>query len=293
MSKIILTIIILSLSISFYGCNGKHSEIQAKSAESTNANSQTDANVRNSNEPLIQNVNYSDCFNKLQGCCIFYNSELNEYKVYNETESKERYSPCSTFKIIATMLGLEKGVIVDENSKMKYNGSTYPIDLWNEDLTLKDAFQTSCVWYFKQVIDKVGQDEVKKKLKEIGYGNCDISKWDGSGLNPTADTNGFWLESSLKVSPQEQVEVLAKIFNGQIAVSDNTLSLLKSIMLVNNEEDISLYGKTGTGKNNAWFIGFFETEEQRWYFAINLQDANNVTGKNAQEILTSIIKEHF
>lgn len=295
MDKIISYIIILCLTLPLYGCNSKPSEVQQESAEGKKIHSQTDdsRNGSTQNDPLIQNMDFSDCFNNLQGSCVFYNSELNEYRIYNQAESENQYSPCSTFKIIASMLGVEAGVLVNENSKMKYNGSTYPIDSWNKDLTLKEAFQSSCVWYFKQVIDKVGENEVKKKLTELDYGNCDVSEWDGSALNPTPDTNGFWLESSLKISPKEQVDVLSKIFDGHITVSESTLSLLKQLMLVDNDEGISLYGKTGTGKNNAWFVGFFEDQKQRWYFTVNLQDENNVSGNNAKEIVTDIIEEHF
>ena len=70
---------------------------------------------------------------------------------------------------------------------MEYNGTQYPIDEWNSDLRLQEAFQTSCIWYFRKVIDKVGKDEVQKELDTLVYGNCDISEWEGSNCNPLAD----------------------------------------------------------------------------------------------------------
>ena len=38
----------------------------------------------------------------------------------------------------------------------------YPFDMWNKDMNLNEAFQTSCVWYFRQVIDNIGQEKLKR-----------------------------------------------------------------------------------------------------------------------------------
>ena len=84
-------------------------------------------------------------------------------------------------------------VIKDEESKMNYTGEQYAVSDWNADLTLKEAFQMSCIWYFRQVIDAVGQDEMEKELDNISYGNCDVSEWSGSNINPKEELNGFWL----------------------------------------------------------------------------------------------------
>ena len=44
---------------------------------------------------------------------------------------------------------------------MNYNGTQYPNLEWNKNLTLKEAFQTSCIWYFRQVINAVGKMKFK------------------------------------------------------------------------------------------------------------------------------------
>ena len=106
-----------------------------------------------------------------------YDFNNNEYFVYNEAVAKEQYSPLSTFKIVSTLIGLKNGVIIDENSKMNYDGEIYPTDAWNENLSLSEAFRTSCIWYFRQVVDRVGMNEVQKELVELEYGNCDVSEW--------------------------------------------------------------------------------------------------------------------
>ncbi len=193
-------------------------------------------------------------------------------------------------------MGLENGVIHSVESTMDYDGTTYPIDTWNKDLGLKDAFQASCIWYFRKVIDQVGQDEVQKEIDELQYGNCDINEWEGSTINPLPDLNGFWLESSLKITPKEQVETLANIFNGETKYSEQNIEILKEIMLVDKIGSVSIYGKTGSGKsNNAWFVGMIEKDTQRYYLAIHLNDENSkeVSGPKAKEIALNIINEYY
>lgn len=69
----------------------------------------------------------------------------------------------------------------------------------------------------------------QKKLEEIKYGNCDISNWEGSDINPYKELNGFWLDSSLKISPFEQVKVLAKIFEGESSYDKKSIEILKKL----------------------------------------------------------------
>ena len=73
---------------------------------------------------------------------------------------------------------------------------------------------------------------------------------------------GFWIESSLMISPKEQVEVMEHIFGKESNYSEETQNTLKQVMLLSEVDstDISIYGKTGMGKVDgivvdAWFTG--------------------------------------
>lgn len=41
------------------------------------------------------------------------------------------------------------------------------------------AFRESCVWYFREVTDEIGQKRMQRELDRLAYGNCDISDWEG------------------------------------------------------------------------------------------------------------------
>lgn len=178
---------------------------------------------------------------------------------------------------------------------MGYDGTDYGNSDWNGDLTLEEAFQKSCIWYFREVIDSVGKDKIQEELRGLQYGNCDISEWNGSNINPMEKINGFWLDSSLKISPLEQVKVLARIFEGQSDYGSDNIEILKGIMLVDENDTQKVYGKTGTsGNGEAWFVGFSESNGERKYFAIYLNDSGQreqVSGSKAKEIALDILKK--
>lgn len=244
-------------------------------------------------EAVMKNADYSAEFDGVSGCAVIYHPQDHLFKVYNREMSEKQASPCSTFKIISALMGLKNHVIEDENSTMNYDGTQYPSADWNGHLSLQQAFGTSCIWYFRQVIDAVGQDEVKRELEQLKYGNCDIDQWEGSDVNPLPDLNGFWLESSLEISPMEQVRVIADIFEGNSIYDRKDINVLKKIMQM--EDGGSIYGKTGTGADGeSWFVGFEERGDRNVYFAVYLNDAQNrerVSGVRAKEIAQSIVSQ--
>lgn len=122
-------------------------------------------------------IDLSGAFQEINGCAVIYSPVQEEYSFFNEDMCRQEVSPYSTFKIISALLGLQKGVIVDESSTMGYDGMDYGNAEWNGDLTLEEAFQNSCIWYFREVIDLVGKNKMQEELKNLQYGNCDISEW--------------------------------------------------------------------------------------------------------------------
>ncbi|MDF2948534.1 MAG: serine hydrolase [Sedimentibacter sp.] len=317
LNKSIFSILAILLCISFIGCN-KANENNNKKPENINTATVSPASVADqdttigkyatSNEvqvtekaPEVKDVDYSDCFNGIEGCAVFFNSNTNTYMMYNKKLCEKRTSPCSTFKIIATIMGLDKGIITSVDTTMGYDGTIYSTEKWNKNLSLKDAFKESCVWYFRKVIDKVGQSNVQSYLDKLKYGNCDISEWDGSGINSLPELNGFWLESSLEISPKEQVNILASLFSGKTDCSEQNINILKEVMLTQKIGSVSVYGKTGTGQNyktkhrdNGWFVGMFENSDESYYFAVHLNDdSKEVSGPMAKEIALDIINQYY
>lgn len=294
-------IVIVLLSVMLAGCSKMNSEqqqdnaITAEQQTEENQSIQSTETVKENETPIVTDniVDYSDYFQGISGCAVMYNESSDTYFLYGKEKCEKQVSPLSTFKIISALAGLENNVLENQTSTMEYSGVKYPIGTWNSNLTLKEAFETSCVWYFRQVVDMVGQENIHAMLKEIQYGNCDISEWNGSETNSLPELNGFWLESSLEISPKQQVVTLNYIFSSENNFNADNLEELKSIMYIAEFDNGCLYGKTGSGTDGkAWFVGYIEKSDNKIYFAIYLDDMQNrevVSGNKAKEIAISIL----
>lgn len=255
-------------------------------------------------EPIITETDWSDYFEGINGAAVIYNPTGNSYQIYNQELALTQRSPCSTFKIISSLIALENGIIEPDNSTRTWSGEIFWNEEWNRDIDFSDAFHVSCVWYFREVIDEIGKDTMQEGLKKLEYGNCDISDWAGrlNTNNNNSVLTGFWIESSLLISPKEQTEVMQRIFGVNSDYSEKTLEQLKQVMLLpeQNETDISIYGKTGMGKAygivvDSWYTGFADTTDNRIYFCVYLgeTDNQNVSSAKAREIAIKIVSDYL
>lgn len=250
-------------------------------------------------QPRMETVDWSDYFCGLNGAAVLYDPRAAQYAIYNRELAESRRSPCSTFKIVSALMGMEAGVIPEGDSTRKWSGETFWNQEWNQDIDFENAFRTSCIWYFREVIDELGPDTVQRELNRLEYGNCDISDWEGAlnTSNNKAALRGFWVESSLKITPLEQVRVMERIFGEASAYAPMTLARLKGAMRQERSGDSGylIYGKTGMGKADgevvdAWFTGFAETPDGPVYFCVYLgaAEGQEVSGVRAREIAAKL-----
>ena len=255
-------------------------------------------------EPIIVEVDWSNYFDGINGAAVIYDPIENCYQIYNQELALTQRSPCSTFKIISSLIALENGIIEPDDSTRTWSGEIFWNEEWNKDIDFSDAFHASCVWYFREVIDEIGKDMIQEELNRLEYGNCDISDWDGrlntNNSNPVL--TGFWIESSLLISPKEQVEVMERIFGDHTDYSEETLYQLKQVMLLSEEIEagILIYGKTGMGKADgivvdSWYTGFADIADKRIYFCVYLgeTDNKNVSSAKAREIAIKIVSDNL
>lgn len=186
-------------------------------------------------------------------------------------------------------MGLSQNVVTLADSKLGYDGTIHWREEWNKDITFKEAFEESCVWYYEKIMDSLDKEYVQNTLTDLKYGNSDISAWNEEGHN------SFWLSSSLIISPLEQVKVLETIFEGKSSFEPKDVDLVKDFMLVESNENYSVYGKTGSAKHtNAWFTGLIEKNDKRTYFAVRIDDeSQKLAGSVAKSIALNIIKQHY
>ena len=253
-------------------------------------------------DPVVIEADWTHYFNGFNGAAVIYDAPAMQYTVYNMELARTRRSPCSTFKIVSSLIALENGMIDPEHSTHTWSGEIFWNEKWNGDIDFEEAFRESCVWYFREVADEIGQELMQDELNKLMYGNCDISDWEGrlNTNNNNRVLTGFWLESSLLISPKEQTEVLERIFGGESVYFEETQDALKRVMLAEqNETECSLYGKTGMGMDHgavvdAWYAGFAQGEEGNIYFCVYLGRAEdkNVSSAEAKNIAIRLVADY-
>lgn len=232
----------------------------------------------------VEAMDLSSYFKGTDGTFVLYDTVSDQYQIYNQELSTKRISPDSTFKIYSGLFALEEDIIHYDASGQKWDGTTYSFDTWNKDQTLATAMQNSVNWYFQNLDIQLGYQKLYSYYKKISYGNCDL----------TAGINYYWAESSLKISPVEQVMLLSNLLENKWAFEEENVQAIKNSLFISDTAIGRLYGKTGTGvvngqSSNGWFIGFLERGERVYCFATNLQNADNATGSNASEITVEIL----
>ena len=157
-------------------------------------------------------------------------------------------SPFSTFKIWNTAIALDVGVIPDLSFRLDWDAEKYP-----------------AVWFFREVALRIGPERMGAALRSIGYGNADIS----GGIDR------FWINSSLRITAEDQVERLSDLIEGRTSLSSRTAKLVQEVMEIERGRGAVFSGKTGGGRAgngyDGWFVGTLMRPRDRYAFATFLQ----------------------
>ena len=231
-------------------------------------------------------IDLSSCFQGYEGSFVLYDMAQDTWNIYDMDRAALRVSPDSTYKIYDALFGLEAGVITPEDSSMEWNQNLYSFQEWNADQTLQSALSASVNWYFQEIDKQLGTSAIDRYIREIRYGN----------ENTKGGLSSYWMESSLKISPIEQVELLRKLYENNLGFGIQNVNAVKDSILLSSSEAGNLYGKTGTGcidgkDVNGWFVGYVEAPDNTWFFAANIAANDDASGNSAAEITQHILSK--
>lgn len=228
----------------------------------------------------------SEFFAGSEGCFVLYDSRSDSYLRYNPKGSAERFSPCSTFKIPNTLIALHTRVASSPEFSLPWDGVKRGVPPWDRDQTLRSAFQNSALWFYQEIARRVGHERETEFVSKFGYGNMDT----------TGGATNFWLESSLRISADEQVEFLKRLWAERLPVSPAVQRTTREIMESSRREGRVLYGKTGTGGDRkadvarlGWFVGCVTRGERNVFFATRITGERDASGRQARKITEAIL----
>ncbi len=126
--------------------------------------------------------------------------------------------------------------------------------------------RTSAIWYYQELARRIGAERMQRYLDLFAYGNRSMA----GGIDQ------FWLTGGLRISPEEQVHLLRRLYAGELPLAPQTVAVLRQILLLEEAPGYRLSGKTGTvpvtdTREMAWLVGWVERDERVWFYALNVE----------------------
>lgn len=205
--------------------------------------------------------------NNVEGCFALFNNGNGKFTIYNLDRYKDSfYLPASTFKIVNSLIGLQTGIISNTQMVIKWDGIVRSVPDWNKDLTMHDAFKVSAVPYYQEVARRIGKDTMQYWLDSLHYGTTKIKS--------RIDT--FWLDNSLKITPDEELGLVKKLYFRQLPFFGNYQDTVKKLMLFEDTPAYQLSYKTGWGQKEngsqlGWIVGWIEENNHPYFFVLNIE----------------------
>jgi beta-lactamase class D len=219
---------------------------------------------------------------KAQGTIIVVDerAESNTTWIYDESRAGKRYSPASTFKIPHTLFALDAGLVRDEFDVIRWDGVTRPTETWNRNQNLRSAMRNSVVWVYQKFARALGEEQERRYLRKINYGNADPT-----GADP------FWVEGNLQITAQEQIVFLGRLYRNELPFRVEHQRLVKDIMITEAGREWILRAKTGWSGTVGWWVGWVEWPSGPVFFALNIDTPHRLDDlRKRQDIVRSILR---
>ncbi len=214
-----------------------------------------------------------------RACTVILDAASNAV-LLREGDCASRLSPASSFKVALALIGYDSGILKDSNMPaLKFQPTPETPKSDNKTVDPRIWLQDSVVWYSQALTRQLGEPRFAEYVQKLSYGNADVSGIPGRSIGLTQ----AWLDSSLKISPDEQAAFMRRIVDCTVAVSSTACALTKKIMPVFKADTWTVYGKTGTvlyrkdpqGKRTGWFVGWAEQDGRKIVFASVHDHAGN------------------
>jgi beta-lactamase class D len=188
---------------------------------------------------------------------------------HNPQRNTTAFPTASTFKIFNSLVALETGAIANDLALLTWDGIPRALPTWNRDLNLREAFKLSAVWFYQVLARRAGYEQMQQWITAANYGNAAIGSPD--------DIDQFWLNGTLRITPEEQVDFLRRLYRGDLPFSERSQTLTKDIMIVEQTPTYTIRAKTGwygfgndAVQNIGWYVGYVETADHVYFFATNI-----------------------
>lgn len=201
---------------------------------------------------------------KLSGSFALMENGSGQFTITNLTLYKDSsYAPLNTFFAVPALLGLDKGYIKHDTSN------------W---------VSLDSVNYYNAIIEKLGRATILKTIDSLHYGKGIVSN----------DLNSFWKDGSLRITADEQLGFIKKLYFGQLSFQKRAQDIFKKMILKEDNANYQLSYMLGSDKTNTpsfWLVGYVEENKHPYFFVMHLEAKNNnqFDDVNAVSLLKTIL----
>ncbi len=230
----------------------------------------------------------------VQGTFGIFDNAQGQFTIYNLLRFRDSvYLPASTFKIFSSLAALGTGVIFSDTVVVPWDrvirtgpgGDT--MHQWNKDMNMREAFEVSNVAFYQEMARRIGKDTMQMLLDSVGFGR----RYDTFRITDNIDK--FWLDNTLKVTADEQLGFVKRLYFKQLPFQNREQEIVKNLMLRESNDKYLLAYKTGWGtteKGNqlGWIVGWIEENKHVYPFVLNLESPD--TNINMETVRLKILK---
>ncbi len=232
--------------------------------------------------------------NKVTGTFGLFDNGKGRFTIYNVARfSDSAYTPASTFKIVNSLIGLESGIVKNDSTIIKWDSVTRTREECNKDLYMVDAFRISCVPWYRELARRIGKPTMQHYLDTIGY----AAKNGRFVIKNNLDS--FWLDNTAKVTSDEQLGMVKKLYFSQLPFQKRTQELVTKMMKMESNSNYSLsfktgWGTTASGSQLGWIIGWIEENQHPYFFTLQIESANkDIDMRNVRLTMLKEILKHL
>jgi beta-lactamase class D len=198
----------------------------------------------------------------VKGSFGLFDNGQGHFTIYNLPRFRDSaYQPAATFDILLSLIALQTGVAKNETAII------FP--------------RSSNDSGFIQLAPRIGKDTLKKWIDSLGYGNKNISG------------DAFWYDNHLKVTSDEQLGLIKKLYFQQLPFFQHIQKTVVSMIPSEGNANYQLHYKTAQGVKEdgeaiAWVIGWIEENKHPYFFVLNLEAPNPSGGPSTDQRLTGL-----
>lgn len=232
--------------------------------------------------------------NKVEGCFGLFDNGHGSFTLYNIDRFRDSaYLPASTFKIVNSLIGIETGSLKDDSTVIAWNRNPGGRIECDKDLTMYNAFRTSCLNWYQELARRIGKDTMQSWLDTVGYAR----RFGRFIVQNNLDT--FWLDNSAKITADEQLGLVKKLYFDQLPFQKRTHEIVRRMMVMEDNANYSLSYKTGwgiteKGHSLGWVVGWIQENRHPYFFVLQVEkpDKNFDISTIRLKILKDILKQH-